>query len=413
MREMGSAASVGNPHISGTVPHQHRRENAVDALRGFALLGILVVNAGAFSSTYYGSGLSDPFHAQALDRMVRALVTMGFETKFYLLFSFLFGYSFVLQMDSAERAGAAFVPRFVRRLVGLALLGLAHGWLLFAGDILLTYAMLGAALLLLRGLPPRGALLLAGGLVVGTAGGWAALAWLESMAPTPWDVATIHAQAQQAAQAYRHSALETIAQRGRDMAQGMWFVLVFIQAPCALAMFLVGMVAAREAAIARWMARPRHLQRAMAWCIPAGLAGGVCMAWAQGGGAAIPQHVGMASMALNLLMAPVLAAGYLAAMLWVFLQPWGRIGLALLAPAGRMALSNYLLQSLVGALVFTAYGAKLVGQVPPAVVLSGCVALYAAQLAWSRWWLSAHAYGPAEWLLRAITLWHWPAWRGR
>ena len=413
MNGSNTAALAGKSHTWNAAPEQHQREDAVDALRGFALLGILVVNAGAFSSTYYGTGLSDPLHAQGLDHMVRALVTMGFETKFYLLFSFLFGYSFVLQMDSAQRAGAAFAPRFVRRLVGLALLGLAHGWLLFAGDILLTYATLGAVLLLLRGLPPRGALLLAGGLVVGTAGGWAALAWLESMAPTPWDVATIHAQAQQAAEAYRHSALETIAQRGRDMAQGMWFVLVFIQAPCALAMFLVGMVAARESAIAGWMAQPQRLKRAMVWCISAGLAGGAGMAWVQGSGAAMPLHVGMAAMALNLLMAPVLAAGYLAAMLWVFLQPWGRIVLALLAPAGRMALSNYLLQSLAGALVFTAYGARLVGQVPPAVVLSGCVALYAAQLAWSRWWLSAHAYGPAEWLLRAITLWHWPAWRGR
>ena len=84
---------------------------------------------------------------------------------------------------------------------------------------------------------------------------------------------------------------------------------------------------------------------------------------------------------------------------------------AALEPAGRMALSNYLLQSLVGATVFTAYGFALVGRVAPWLVVLGVFTLYGAQLAWSRRWMATHAYGPVEWWLRAFTLWQWPAWR--
>src|SRR3989344_4484176 len=111
------------------------REHAIDALRGFALLGILMVNAGSFASTYFGVGVSDPAFSRPVDHAVRWLVSFFFETKFYLLFSMLFGYSFALQMDAARRTGSAFVPRFLRRLLGLALLGVAHAWLLFAGDM--------------------------------------------------------------------------------------------------------------------------------------------------------------------------------------------------------------------------------------------------------------------------------------
>src|SRR3990167_8314845 len=204
--ESTTTASVAAPAVG--------REHAIDALRGFALLGILMVNAGSFASTYFGVGVSDPAFSRPVDHAVRWLVRFFFETKFYLLFSMLFGYSFALQMDAAQRTGSAFVPRFLRRLLGLALLGLVHAWLLFAGDILVTYALLGVLL--------RGA----------AAGGGGLLAWLVAQVP-PMDLplAELHAKAQQAAQAYRASALEDIAQRGRDMAEGVWFVLVFVQGP--------------------------------------------------------------------------------------------------------------------------------------------------------------------------------------
>lgn len=89
---------------------QNDRLAVVDALRGFALLGILMVNIGAFSSTFYGLEIPDPKFVAPFDRAVQFAISALFETKFYLLFSFLFGYSFTLQMSSSERTGRPFAP---------------------------------------------------------------------------------------------------------------------------------------------------------------------------------------------------------------------------------------------------------------------------------------------------------------
>lgn len=94
--------SAGSAHAAFAVGVE--REDAIDALRGFALLGIAVVNLGAMANPFYGSGLADPAFDAPLDRAVHWLVRLLFETKFYLLFSFLFGYSFALQQDSPSSA---------------------------------------------------------------------------------------------------------------------------------------------------------------------------------------------------------------------------------------------------------------------------------------------------------------------
>jgi uncharacterized protein len=399
------------PHApgAGALP----REHAIDALRGFALLGILLVNAGSFASTYFGLGLADPMFSRPVDHAVRWFVALAFETKFYLLFSLLFGYSFALQMDSAARSGSAFVPRILRRLAGLLLLGLAHAWLLFSGDILVTYALLGLLLLPMRQLRPGTAVAMAAALLGLVSLAWGLLAWLMSLVP-PMDVplAALHAKAQQAAQAYRAGALEAMAQRGRDMAEGVWFVLVSVQGPCALAMFLLGLAAHRSGYLARAAGDPARLRRWMLCCLPIGGAGALLYATVQTSLVRQSDHVSSAALAVGLATAPFLTLGYVAALLWALQHSRsGKTLAAWLEPAGRMALSNYLLQSLVGALVFTAYGLALVGRVSPLAVLLGCVALYAAQLLLSRRWMARHAYGPVEWLLRAATLLRRPAWR--
>ncbi|MBV7541698.1 DUF418 domain-containing protein [Acidovorax sp. sic0104] len=389
------------------------RDHAIDALRGFALLGILIVNAGSFASAYYSLGVPEPAFSRPLDDVVRWLVAFVFETKFYLLFSLLFGYSFALQMASAERTGAAFGPRFLRRLLGLSVLGVAHAWLLYAGDILVTYAVLGLLLLALRKIRPGTAVVLAVALLALVSAGWGLAAWGLAQAPMPpVPLAELHAKAQLAADAYRASAADAIAQRGRDMAEGVWFVLVWVQGPCALAMFLLGLAAQRSGYLAALALQPDRLQRWMRVCLPIGLAGAWVYAWGQSSGVRHTDHLAIASLAVDLATSPFLSLGYAAALLWVLRRgPRGRRLGEALAPAGRMALSNYLLQSVAGAMVFTAYGLALMGQVSPLGVLLGCVALYAAQLAFSRCWMARHAYGPVEWGLRAFTLLRRPAWR--
>lgn len=364
----------------------------VDALRGFALFGILAVNAWAFATGYYGSGIADP----ARDPAVQWIVSMFFETKFYLLFSFLFGYSFTQQMDSAARAGVAFRPRMLRRHAGLAAIGAAHAVLLFHGDILTTYALLGLVLLALRGTSPRRAVWLAVGLVLASGALWTLLGVLDVLTRTPVDTAVLSAQVSETVAAYRGTPGTVVAERLRQL-PGTLGLVVFVQAPSALAMFLLGFAAGKR----QVLADPWRHRALWSWLLrvgaPIGLAGAGFYAYVA------VNHPGSAAETLAIgvgtLTAPLLTGGYVAALLRLF----DTRAAAVFAPAGRVALSNYVLQSVVLGVVFTAYGFGLIGKLPYGAVAGLVVGIYAAQLALSALWLRNHRYGPLEWLLRAIT----------
>ncbi|WP_088139527.1 DUF418 domain-containing protein [Achromobacter xylosoxidans] len=390
-------------------PATHARLAQVDALRGFALFGILVVNIGVFSSPFYGAGIADPAYSQPLDLAVRWLIAWLFETKFYLLFSFLFGYSFTLQMAAAERSQAAFAPRFLRRLMGLALLGMAHAVLFYQGDILLTYALLGLALLLCRRMEPRRALRISLWLIVLTAALWAILGALSYLDPVPPGYeAQYHADALAAIDAYRGTVGTTIAQHVKELTGGVWFTVLFVQGPFAFAMFLAGYALGRRNALADPWREPRALWLLCALGLIPGLAGSALYAFTSLPSAGVAWE--LPGLAADLLTAPLLSMSYAAALLLAMRTGPGARLAGWLAPAGRMALSNYLMQSVVCAFLFTAWGLRLFASVSPLAAFCIAVALFAAQLPLSAWWLRRHAYGPVEWFLRALTIGAWPAW---
>ncbi|WP_454813119.1 DUF418 domain-containing protein [Labrys neptuniae] len=380
----------------------------VDALRGFALFGILVVNITAFASVYYGRGVTDPAFTSLTGRLAEGLVSFVFETKFYLLFSFLFGYSFTLQMRSAERAGEPLVPRMLRRQIGLWLIGLTHAVLLFHGDILTTYAVLGGILLMLRHCSDRAALRLAAWLIAATGLVWAALGGLQLLAGEAVDPLTVHAEAAAALAAYAGTPGTVIGAHLQELS-GIWVLLGLIQAPSALAMFLCGLVAGRRRLFEQDEEARPLLRRLLRHALLIGLPGSAfytCTSMARPG-----TGWEVLGLAAGILTGPFLAGGYIAAAMLLFRTTVGMRLAAVLAPAGRMALSNYLGQSLACSLIFTAYGLGLVGQLPALGVLAIAAVLYLFQLAFSAWWLRHHAYGPLEWLLRALTIAALPSWR--
>ncbi|AWK86627.1 DUF418 domain-containing protein [Azospirillum thermophilum] len=380
----------------------------VDALRGFALFGILVVNIQAFASTFYGSGIVDPAFAGPLDRMVRLLVAVVFETKFYLLFSFLFGYSFTLQMEAADRAGEALPGRILRRQAGLLLIGLMHAVLLFTGDILTIYGVLGVLLLALRRLSDRTVSWLAGVLVLATGGAWLVLGLLLASVGAGTDGQQAAGAALAMRDSYRGDAAAIVARHLADLPD-VWIALVLFQAPCAMAMFLLGLMAGRRQLLRRIGEVDAALRRISVVGLLVGLPGAVL--YAAGGAVRGGSGWELAAFGIGLLTAPFLTAAYGAAVLLVFRRPGGERLVRWLAPAGRIALSNYLLQSVVCALLFTGYGAALVGRVSPAGALGMAAAIFLLQTVLSRWWLRRHVYGPMEWLLRALTIWRVPSWR--
>ncbi|MFJ5733383.1 DUF418 domain-containing protein [Streptomyces paradoxus] len=386
---------------------QAGRVAAVDVLRGFALFGILMVNVTYLASAYHGTGVEDPDFDHLPDDAVRAVVAVFFEAKFFLLFSFLFGYSFTLQLASATRLRARFTPRFLRRLAGLFALGVVHAVMLFPGDILTTYAVLGLILLALRRVRPPTAVRTAVALLVLTSATYTLLALALWPVGGRADEVAAAAHAATATDALRGDAASVIAAHLAQLPD-IVFLLVFFQAPSALAAFLLGLAAGKRQALTGLTSRGRLLPRLQSWGFTVGVAGGVVYAHAS------LTHPGTAyqvlALGIDVVTAPLLATAY--AITVLRLAGGRRAGTvaAVLAPAGRMALTNYLTQSLVCALLFTGYGAGLVGRVPPAGVTAIALSLFACQVMASRWWLGRHPYGPVEWGLRAWTTLSRPPW---
>ena len=376
----------------------------VDALRGFALLGILQVNIMAFSSVMYGIPSSGAEQSFGFSDLVHLFISTIFEMKFYLLFSFLFGYSVTLQMQSAVRAGEAFVPRFLRRQVGLWVIGLLHAVLLFHGDILSTYALLGVVLLLWRNSPDRALVKSAIWLIGITAVLWASLGVLLWNYPEQPDTAQLLSEAQLAYTAYTGSFSSVIMQHINEL-KVMWLILLLIQAPCALAMFLLGFLAGKH----QFLAQPDQYRPYLKPAITAGLFIGLPASFITALTAllAAGTHWEMLGLALSLATAPLLTFGIIAIMLKFFSTERGLFWRDALAPAGRMALSNYLLQSLICGFIFYGYGLGLIDQTSAFINVLIGLAIFAFQLVFSRWWMKHYYYGPLEWLLRALTIGHW------
>ncbi|NRQ40514.1 DUF418 domain-containing protein [Nonomuraea sp. NN258] len=373
------------------------RIHSVDALRGFSLLGILVVNIAFLASGYRMAGLAEPAFDGPLDWAVRWSVTLVAENKFYLLFSFLFGYSLTLQVDSAARRGTAFVPMFLRRLAGLFLIGLVHAVLLFPGDILMTYAVVGLALLLLRRLSPKNAVVLAVLLTSLLALGFLALGALASLGMDPsGTVSDGAAEAARSDTALGGGVWQIVGEHLRKLSL-IVVLRVLFQGPAVLAACLIGLAVGKLGALRDLTAHRRALSGIQWAGFTAGLAGAFVYTQATWNGT-VHKYFGEA---VDLLTAPLLAAAYAATFLRV-LPHLPRLARALAAP-GRMALSNYLAQSLICALIFTGYGLALVDRVSPALEVLIALAVFAVQVLYSRQWLRRHRYGPVEWLLRWLT----------
>lgn len=216
-----------------------------------------------------------------------------------------------------------------------------------------------------------------------------------------------HVQAQIAA--YRGTVAEVISQHWHDLTTEVWVAELLGQGPGALALFLVGLaLAKRQALNAPW--EHAAALRGLVWlALPLGLAGAAL--YALSSMPSIPFQVTLLGLAIGLLTAPLLSLSYAAVFFLVWGHPGGARWLARLAPAGRMALSNYLLQSVIGAWLFTGWGLGAIDRLAPWMVVLLAVAVFAAQLAGSAWWLKRHAYGPVEWGLRALTLGAFPPWR--
>ncbi|MDH6195219.1 uncharacterized protein M2272_001848 [Mycobacterium frederiksbergense] len=343
---------------------------ALDILRGFALGGILIVNITVMSNP---AGLAAG--------PVRTLLTAFFFDKFYVLFSFLFGYSLTLQFRSAERDGVDARLRTVRRCFALMAIGLVHIAFFFSGDVLFGYGILGLILLALSRIRPARAVQCAAILY----GSFVLALTVHGMVAPPADAVDPRAIAE-----IKAGWLTAASYRWETFFERFDLFLVFGLLNV-LPLFLIGFAAGK----ARLLETPNRylpvLPR-LQW-IGFGIAAPLSLL------AAIVDKPQLAG-AVALLDLP-LAAAYAATILRL---THSRPGLAhTLGTAGKFAATNYICQSVIASVIFTGYGFALVGQLPNWQVLAIAAAIYGAQLVGSRLWARRHRYGPLEWVLRRVT----------
>lgn len=375
---------------------------AVDVLRGFAIFGILLVNIYGFS----GLLLSPQSETDRLDRLVMILVVLLAQAKFYSLFSFLFGWGMSVQMQRVVERGGSFVRLYLRRMLVLLLIGLVHGLFVWTGDILTAYAVLGSALLLFRKSSTRTLLI-----------GVALFLLLSIVMVLPGgfmdDVRAFYAQATQFMRSGNlppqsilgRGSYGEIGQRrmGDFISSQSWFIYWLGNV---FAMMLLGLYVGKRRII-QDVDGHRPLIRKTLWLglLIGLLFNGISLWTMLDANAVQPQYQRFLRVSTRTIGAPALMLFYASGLLLLMQKERWRQRLAPLAPVGRMALSNYLLQSVLATLLFYGYGLGLYGQITPTVALIIVVIIYFLQIRLSEWWMERYRFGPAEWLWRSLTYW--------
>jgi len=401
--------TVASPPVIGPVPGQERIE-AIDILRGVAILGILLVNMGLFSLP---EGLPvRQLWPNLVDWIAEKLILFFAQEKFKTLFSFLFGLSLSVQMMRAEARGARFLPLYLRRLSVLLLIGLAHFLLLWSGDILHDYALIGFILLLFRRRPLKTLLVWAGiffSIPVLFYGFTTYSSITRQVNPQVMNWISYENEAEdqktieETQRIYsRGTYVEMVKFRARDLPRDL---LPDTDDAYILAIFLLGLYAGRRGIFHGVSAHLPFLRRVQGWGLMIGIAGNA--AFAVGGSfypspTSVMQNVGRMCL---LLAAPAMSFFYASTIILLTQGEAWRRRLAPLASVGRMALSNYLLQSLICTTIFYGYGLALFGKVRPSLGLLLTIIICLIQIPLSVWWLRRFQFGPIEWLWRSLTYW--------
>lgn len=382
------------------------RHEVLDALRGFALFGIFLANIRVFSGWEFLGPEQRAALAGDAYGMVDFLQLAVIDGKFYTLFAFLFGLGFALQLQRLEGRGAAATRIYLRRTTILLCFGLLHLFVFWVGDILTPYALLGFVLLAVRQWTDRTLLIVAGLALLAPIIGYA-LFWALGLSPSLGLYDMAYAMMPPGAQdpmvdlrltdwseRLQSSFALGVLRFGHLFDTWRW--------PKLFAIMLLGLWAGRRLVRGELLNNTRLLVRVLLIGGACGVIAGPILAALDGIGFDRPHSLNglFAVIAYTFAVIPLglaYAAGFV--LLWR-----GAAGiLRVLAAPGRMALTNYLSQTLIALTVFYGIGLNQAGEWSIQALLAFACAVYAVQVVFSLLWLKAFQYGPMEWLWRALT----------
>jgi uncharacterized protein len=439
---MSEVTQRGGAEVGEQVPvGEHERVGSVDVLRGVAVLGILMMNITAFGlpSAAYVNPMMEALepHVGAFEGLTKG-VWMGihllFDLKMMTIFSMLFGAGLVLQGERFEASGrGGFAGVYYRRLLWLFVIGMAHAYFIWYGDILVAYALCGLLLYPLRKL--RAGWLISLGVVVTLAalpiwtGLGFALQFLKSSAAEAQAIldrgGTLNAEQQgmldgwrdaqadmnptsemlsQEIAAMRGSWLESFRQNAKQSLFMQTFLFGLMTLWRGLGAMLIGMGLMKLGVFAA--ARSMRFYGVLA-ALGYGL--GLPIVW-YGGGQLIANRFDMVYIYkmgwhFNYVGSLLVALGHVAAVMLIVKVGAMTWVTSRLAAVGRMPLTNYLSQSILCTFVFWGWGLGLYAKVAPPMMVLVVLGVWVMQLVWSPWWMARYRFGPAEWAWRSLTYW--------
>ena len=385
------------------------RLEILDVLRGLAVCGILIGNMQWFS----GYGMMPPIlveQAPLADKVTAFLVHFLVEGKFYSIFSFLFGFGFALQIARAGDRGDTNASTFKRRLFWLLVIGLLHAYLLWAGDILSIYALMGFVLLLFRNTSNKWLLRWTAILVCIPVVTYFFL-YLAFIAFVPADVlaqietSQVERWNQSVATVTGSSYFQIVTDFNLQYVAGRYAGLIIqMRLPKILAMFLLGLYAYRIGVFQDLTASRSLIRWVLLYGLALGLAGNLAMALLAGNeGPFPPSLAAVAGVAGYAIGVPALALGIAALVATLWQNGSMQRVLSILAPVGRMALTNYLMQTVICVVLFYGYGLGYFGRFGAFVSTMIALAIFGFQIIASTVWLKYFTYGPMEWIWRQLT----------
>lgn len=362
----------------------------IDIVRGFAILGIFIVNIGSFSAPYFIYGGAEMVWNTPLERTVQAFIDIFFQGSFYTLFSILFGFNWQLMKDRLQAKEMAITPFLLRRQFGLIGFGVIHAFLIWHGDILLSYGLIGLFLFLFIEVKERTLFVWANILLIGSVG----LITLALYATRDLLNYSDELAINQAIENYSSNELLLIwKQNLHDWSlsnSDIGFILLIM---ILLPLFLLGMYLARKRVFHEPEKHEHTLKRLLIITFLFSIlfkAGPYLIgnpAWLS----YLQDNLGGAASALF----------YMTLLTVLSQTESGRKLLRPLRYVGRTALSNYILQSIICFILFYGFGFGLYNSVPPSVSIVIVVFIFILQILISKWWLSRYRFGPLEWVWRS------------
>lgn len=371
---------------------ENKRLLWIDAARGFAIFGIFMVNVGAFSAPYFMHGGEEGAWPGPVDHFVQGFIDVFFQASFYTLFSLLFGFGFQMMVDRLVEKGSAVYTVLFRRMFILIGFGLVHAFLIWYGDILLSYGIIGLLLLLFVKVKNK-TLLIWAGLLMGISVAYYTMFLYEFRHLLGYvDQEAI----KQAIVNYQSSNLSDIwSQNYGDWMYANSGITYLFLTGTLLPLFLVGMFIARK----RWLHDIEKFHRVLKWGWIASLVFFIVLKL---GPYAYGNPIWFSFVQDNI-------GGSASALFYIFsigLLAKSKTGMKIIKPfvhVGRMSLTNYLTQSVIMFLLFYGVGFSLYGTIRPLEGIIIVVIVYIIQVFASRWWFKHYRFGPLEWMWRCLT----------